>query len=190
MRTTCPECGHEFDTRAAKGAPVQNLNAMYARFKFEEILVREYIKLFEPESGRPNSISKETRLIGELLKFWDEEYFERGGRGYTTTRDQIKASIEATCNRQPRLRTHGYLLAVLKSRASDTEARAERDQHEKALARTRRATQSLTTAAKAVALSEPFDFEAGKREARKAREKLGFVSPEPWTAESDADGAK
>jgi len=138
LRTTCPSCKHQFDTAAAKAAPVQALNEMYARFGPTQHVAEEYMRLFG------QCYKKETRLVTELLAIWDEEYFRIGKRGWAVSKDVITKSLTAVCNQMPVLKNgHGYLLAVLKSKAVADERIAEDTKHREALNRPRRAEQGM-----------------------------------------------
>ena len=201
MKTTCPECGYNYDTAAAKNAPLQALNAMYVRFGLCEGLVREYIKLFAPASGRGNSIDKETRLVKELLKVWDDEYFERGRRGWRIDRDHIKDALEGICNRQVALKTHGYLLAVLQAKAAEIEILSELKKHQTAMNRPRTVDQGMSRAATNNApqphlklrggaegggVTEPDDPAETRRIIEEGKRKLGIRNRPPLSPEEAA----
>jgi hypothetical protein len=138
MKYTCPKCGHVGDTLKEKDAPIQAANAMYARFSFSEKLVREYIGLFASPAGFL-STPKETRLVEELLDIWESENFGRGGRQWRTTRDEIAVAVQLICNSQKPMRTHNYLLVILKAKAVEAEKAAEQRKDKKAFSNPRAA---------------------------------------------------
>lgn len=144
MKVTCPHCGKQFDTAKAKAAPTEALNALYARFGHGEELIREYMRLFSPDPLRPMSTPKETRLVADLLKIWESEYFTRNGRGFKLGRDIMAVEIRRLCNVQPELRgEHGYLLTVFKTKAVQLSIKEDRERQEREAAHRKRVEEPI-----------------------------------------------
>lgn len=133
MKTTCPQCGHIFETAKARREPVARLNDVYAGFGLEEATVREYIDCFRVSRESANSIPKEMRLLKELIAMWAVESFFFRGRNWNTTREKIRDAMLAACNRQLiGLSNHNYIKKILYTWAQAEGSREERERHEAA----------------------------------------------------------
>lgn len=195
MKINCPHCGKSIDTAKAKAAPTEELNALYAKFGHGEELIREYMKLFSPDPLRPISLPKETRLVKDLLKVWEEEYFTRNGRGFKLGRDIMAVEIRRLCNVQPELRgEHGYLLTVFKTKAVQLSIQEDRQRQEREAAHRKRAEEPIhPDVARVISgamkpMQEPDDPAEVERIRAEGRKKLGIEHKRPMTqAEIDAN---
>lgn len=134
LRFKCPVCGSEIKPEDAVAAGLAwKCAEKIVRFGYAGSAVWEYVGLFRlPKRGLP--WERVDRLLGELLKLWEQGSYKYNGCTYKAEKDTVYDALQRVISSRSvsaPLKDHNYLKAVLHPLSQKADAAQEQKTEER-----------------------------------------------------------